>query len=608
MNKLEKHYSHDEQTYPQWYDNEVLINADTTISSTMFGHSNKIYIIDTIINPSTETTFLVGNNSILKFTRNGQFGDNCIIDCATPLEIEAGMHKVFGAGTIKAILKNPTIYPEWWGAVGDGLTDDAPAINRCILAAHRNTVFLGQSFYRITSEPITIKETEGDTSRYEVLGLSYPTGTSETYWEWGGLSGVEEKRRKIIINGCLIGDESLVGPVIYIAGFVNSVLQVNGAIYVRSTSPSSAGIIQVGTLYSSKVYINSILKENNDRTEGATINHTGAGCGIILGQAASWSSIDITAIKGFEYGLVVTDKITAITFCPDFTPIQVPPKDQNTTAKIKGSGMINKIDIRFIDSVKYPVYFKYQVNASFFNCNVLHLGELGGNSTLDVADYGTGFTVQKPDDIHGFAANQITIDALDGYYKKVLDVQGMSKGTITIQGNIQDVFVNGKTDTNRAIQNLDSDLGKVFKFYNSHNVKVNTIGTAFAEAFDFTRCTGIQVSDVRFTETTNKSDTSEIGNGSTLIDKAKFDAELSIVEDGGIETYAIPETSTSALIVTPKPRYKGHIHYVATLPTALTKTNHQFYALTSTEYGDVIKLYKLYDSLGREVGYVYKDN
>lgn len=600
MNKLEKHYSHDEQTYPQWHDNEVLINADTTVSSTMFGDSNKIYVIDTIINPSSETTFLIGDNSILRFTRNGQFGDNCIIDCATPLEIEASMHKIFGAGTIKAILKNPTIYPEWWGAVGDGLTDDAPAINRCILAAHRNTVFLGQSFYRITSEPVTIKETQGDISRYEALGLSYPTGTSETFWVYKNLSGIEEKRRKIIINGSLIGDESLVGPVLYVYGFVNSILQVNGAIYVRNTSSSSVGLLQVGTLYTSRIYVNSVLKENNDRTGGATINHTGAGCGIILGQGFSWNYININAIKGFEYGLVVTDRQALTTFCPNFTPIQ-----GNTS---KGNAMLNEVDVRFIDSVKYPVYFKYQNENSYFNCNVLHLGELGGNSTLDVADYGTGLTVQKSDGIGSFAANQITIDALDGYYKKVFDIQGMSRGTITIHGNIQDVFVNGKGDTNRAIQNLDSNLGKVFKFYNSHGVKVNTIGTAFAEAFDFTRCTGIQVSDVHFTETTNRSDTSEIGAGTTLIDKAKFDAELSIIEDEGIQTYAIPETSTSALIVTPKPRYKGHIHYVATLPTALTKTNHQFYALTSTEYGDVIKLYKLYDSLGREVGYVYKDN
>lgn len=261
------------------------------------------------------------------------------------------MHKIFGAGTIKAILKNPTIYPEWWGAVGDGLTDDAPAINRCILAAHRNTVFLGQSFYRITSEPVTIKETQGDISRYEALGLSYPTGTSETFWVYKNLSGIEEKRRKIIINGCLIGDENLVGPVVYIVGFINSVLQVNGAIYVRNTSASSVGILQVGTMYTSRIYVNSVLKENDDRTGGATINHTGAGCGIILGQGFSWNYIDINAIKGFEYGLVVTDRQALTTLCPNFTPIQ-----GNTN---KGNAMINEIDVRFIDMVKYPVYFKY---------------------------------------------------------------------------------------------------------------------------------------------------------------------------------------------------------------------------------------------------------
>ena len=608
MDKLQKHYSNAEQTYPQWHDNEVLINADTTISSTMFGDNNKIYVIDTVINPTSETTFLVGNNSILKFTRNGQFGDNCIIDCATPLEIEAGMHKVFGAGTIKAILKNPIVYPEWWGAVGDGLTDDVDAINRCIQAAHRNTVFLGQSFYRITSGPILIREKLADVTRYEPLGLSSTTGSSETYWiytnkEGVTLQGIEEKRRKIIINGCLIGDESLVGPVIFISGFTHSVLEVNGAIYVRNTSSSSCGLIAVGTITSSKIFINHVVKESNDRTGGGTTDHTGSGCGVIFGQQLWSNYIDILLVSGFEYGVVFTDRQTLPTLCPNFSTLQ-----EDITGK--ASQMMNKIDIRRMTGVKHGVYFKYTVSDSFFNSNNIHVGNLIKESTIPYTEWGDGFHVEPGSG--GFGENKITLDATDGCYKHVFNIQHMRSGVITTHANVQDVWVETvekditSTSSHRAINHLADSMCKVFKFTDCHDIQINTINNLFGETLDFTNCSRIKINNVYFTELLNISNTNgQIRHGITHVDKVKFDAELSIIDDSAID--ATTSVGTSALILVPERRYLHNIHYVETLPTAQTTTNYQFYALTSTEYGTNIKLYALYDSLGRQVGYVYKD-
>lgn len=603
MDELQKHYSNLKQTYPQWHDNEVLINQDTSISSSMFEENDKIYIIDTFINPMPRTTFLVGNNCVLKFTRNGRFGNNCVIDCETPLEIEAGMHKIFGTGTIKALLKNPILYPEWWGAVGDGITDDAPAINSCIKAAHRNTVFLGQSFYRIKSTPIRIVEAETETSRYEAFGLSYPTGASETFWEYNGASGPQDLRRKIIINGNLIGDESLVGPVVYVVSFSVGVLEINGTIYVRNTSDSSIGFLQIGTLNANRIHIHNVVKEDNDRTGGATINHMGKGCGIVFGQIFNKNLITIGSVSGFEYGVVITDRVMLSTLCPDFDPIQ--------GSNGKAAGLANKIDIRSLNNNYYPVYIHLKQSNSYFNSNTLHIGIMGQLDTmLDTTKLKDGITVDNRTG-NSFSENKITLDATDGYFNHVFNIYRMRGGSITTHVNTNDIYIGSTTDANKITAHLNDAKSKVFQFTNCHNVHMYCIDKLFGETLSFSKCSNIQIDMVRFTETKTTGvsliSDPEVYYGITFRDKVVFDAEISVEDDAHILHNGVSSNATNALILTPHQRYLSNIHYVNTLPEPLTTTNHQFYALTSTEYGTNIKLYKLYDSLGRQVGYVYKD-
>ncbi|MBR7092310.1 MAG: hypothetical protein IKI50_03890 [Clostridia bacterium] len=63
-----------------------------------------------------------------------------LIDADTAVEwhshLEAGLHPVFtGAGTVEGHLNNPCTYPQWYGAAGDGKTDDTAAF----AAALRNS-------------------------------------------------------------------------------------------------------------------------------------------------------------------------------------------------------------------------------------------------------------------------------------------------------------------------------------------------------------------------------------------------------------------------------------------------------------------------------------
>jgi len=72
--------------------------------------------------------------------------------------IEAGLWQIFdGQGKVTGNPKIEAVYPEWFGAKGDGMTDDAPAIQKAIDFCAQNQkakgscIKLSRNHYRITS-------------------------------------------------------------------------------------------------------------------------------------------------------------------------------------------------------------------------------------------------------------------------------------------------------------------------------------------------------------------------------------------------------------------------------------------------------------------------
>ena len=68
--------------------------------------------------------------------------------------IEAGLYQIFaGQGTVTGAIQVPAFYPQWWGAKGDGVSDDTTAIQNCVNAAMTTggeIVFTGKGPYSIT--------------------------------------------------------------------------------------------------------------------------------------------------------------------------------------------------------------------------------------------------------------------------------------------------------------------------------------------------------------------------------------------------------------------------------------------------------------------------
>lgn len=70
--------------------------------------------------------------------------------------IDAGMHRIFmGEGTVGGRVANLHVYPQWFGAVGDGAHDDARAIQQAAdlaAGAMGRTLFIPEGEYRFTSD------------------------------------------------------------------------------------------------------------------------------------------------------------------------------------------------------------------------------------------------------------------------------------------------------------------------------------------------------------------------------------------------------------------------------------------------------------------------
>lgn len=85
--------------------------------------------------------------------------------------LSAGLYQIVDTVTLTGNPKITTVYPEWWGAVGDGVTDDTVAINKAIdvlssggVVTFRSATYLISDAIKILNSGITIQGTGQYTS------------------------------------------------------------------------------------------------------------------------------------------------------------------------------------------------------------------------------------------------------------------------------------------------------------------------------------------------------------------------------------------------------------------------------------------------------------
>ena len=310
-----------------------------------------------LMNSHNDIKLPVGKNSTFFIPRKTVFGtahstQSIVFDNT---EIVAGKYKIFGGDIIEGLLGCNAVYPEWWGAVGDGVTDDSDAIQAAIdNAGHIPVVLTSQKGY-------LVKKT---------INLIEPFGKEEINRDFGYLNENGSKYncyQTLIVKHDIIGDASLAGPVIRTGSNMNRI-EVHGAIVVRNSSDDAVGISCAGTQYKTNPYeptsgpdnintgdlavmqdikINAIIKGNDsfpyyDTSDSAATKYgLGKGTAVLYG-GGNGSVLDVRHIYGFENGVWITFAngcTINIGECGCFNDIKI-----DGTAKTWGGGVTcNKI-------------------------------------------------------------------------------------------------------------------------------------------------------------------------------------------------------------------------------------------------------------------------
>jgi hypothetical protein len=97
-------------------------------------------------------------NITLRFERGAILSVGTGVKVTINSEIEAGFQQIFsGPGRIEGNIRARFIYPQWWGAQGDGAADDYAAIAQAAHAARGKVLFFRHGTY-LTSQRIVLPE------------------------------------------------------------------------------------------------------------------------------------------------------------------------------------------------------------------------------------------------------------------------------------------------------------------------------------------------------------------------------------------------------------------------------------------------------------------
>lgn len=290
----------------------VYIDGSTPNTIALFSGENKRYNVSMPLTLKADSVYRVGKGSVIHFYMDGKLTGTGLIELNNT-QIEAPKKRIFDdTVVIKGLMRCDAVYPEWFGAVGDGVTDDAAAIQKAIYNAGHMPVVL-------TAEKYLVKSTI-------TLAEPFPNSNINPYFEYAHKNGSTwNDKQTLIVEHDIIGDISLEGPVIR-TGSNHNYIKINGALVVRCPKDTAIGIDTAGTKasgdttsmtdirsgdfgYSSEIDVRLIVKggdgfsyQNSNDATYATTYGLGKGTAVVFCSGAG-GSCTVREINGFGVGI-----------------------------------------------------------------------------------------------------------------------------------------------------------------------------------------------------------------------------------------------------------------------------------------------------------------
>lgn len=577
----------------------IVVNK-TNWAADVLSNDNTRYIIADALNFNELTDLPVGDNCEITFLTTGSFGNNVNLQINNAY-IDAPLKQIFNGTKITGFFHNSQIPVEWFGAKGDGETDDAEAINTTIKYAGKSEVLLSAPIYVIGST-IHICEDNANFDTYE--------GQIEA-------AKSEEGGKKFLCKGSIYSTSNFTGyttknvtiPVMIRLAASNATVRIEGAIVVHSDLTDCIGFFHQG-YHDNKVYIARIMKGRDyigywNWLDG-TVNYTNQAamnlgtCDGVVYVYAMGGDFECEQICGFNNAFMVSDK-----YAIAYAAVQ--------QASFKFASLSANYGIR-VRVGNNDGLLKKNTRGWFNACRVEYngiSGEQEGQRFLPSTD-STFIKVDSSNNVVTFCQNRFICNSVEPMWYKLMDIN-IARGdyfeflgnygdchTITYDNGIPNASTLG-TSAPTVCYNGGEPYTSTNKFINIRNAKdilINTVTEYYAMPYDT-----IFVEDSQNVVFTNCQSAKYLKNTYYQYDRnhRRFDKVIFTTSN------ELDNNSEDVIVFEVDKRELDQIKYVDII-NSIDTTVDGLYVITTPAFSSKFKLYPLYEVLSgvlTQLGYCY---